>query len=80
MSRVAGQRAKTKNQSEAKLALWPESWLDYNSKGFRLSWDDVLDPADGYDAENENEDEDEDEEANTEEDEQVADSSQRPSE
>ena len=40
----------------------------------------MLDPADGYDAENENEDEDEDEEANTEEDEQVADSSQRPSE
>ena len=38
----------------------------------------MLDPADGYDAENENKDEDE--ETNTEEDEQVADSSQRPSE
>ena len=39
---VKSQRAKIKNQSQAKLALWHESWLDYNSmvsaSVWKVSW------------------------------------------
>ena len=56
-----GQRAKTKNKSEAKL-LWPESGLDYNSESFRLSLEDYLESEDSDQEEAKDESKDEVEE------------------